>query len=473
MTGPARGIVLGGSWAGMLAAHVLGHHMASVIVVERDVLPEGPEHRRGTPQARHGHILWAGGARIVEDMLPGTTDRLLAAGARRIRFHEDLVTLTSHGWQHRFPPRQFGLMCTRPLLDWVVRHQIVATGRITVRQRIEALELIGDRDRVTGVLVRDVESGAIESLEADLVVDAAGRGSRLPRWLGALGLPPLEEDVVDVGMAYASRMYRAPEGATAGFPAVNVAADHRVRKPARFGVVYPQEQDQWMVTLSCTRGGELPTREEDFLPYARTLRDPLAADLISGREPLTPVFASHLGINRRRYPERLERWPDGLIVLGDSLAVFNPIYGHGMSAAARGAAALDEHLQSPFGPGAAHRAQRAISAGVDDPWIMAASKDIAFVHCRNRAADPRLTSGAAARQSFADLVAGRAIRAPAVCDVVTDVMSMTASPSELGSNRFLSLIQRDHMLPELTEPPLRPDELALVNLAPRSAVGAR
>jgi 2-polyprenyl-6-methoxyphenol hydroxylase-like FAD-dependent oxidoreductase len=470
VTRPKHGIVLGGSWAGMLAAHVLARHLESVTVVDRDVLPDGPEHRKGTPQARHGHILWSGGARIVEDLLPGTTERLLSVGARKIRFHEDLVTLTSHGWQHRFAPRQFGFMCSRPLLDWVVREQILASGKIKLRQRTEAVELAGDSGRVTGVRVRDVETGERELIEADLVIDAAGRGSRLKHWLATLGLPPIEEDVVDVGMAYASRLYRAPEGATAGFPVVNVAADHRERKPGRFGVVYPQENDQWIVTLSCTRGGELPTREEDFLPYARTLRDPLVADLISEAEPLTPVFASHLGINRRRYPERLERWPDGLLVFGDSLAVFNPIYGHGMSAAARAAEALDEHLGQPFDSGAAHRTQRAISAGVDDPWIMAAAKDIAFVHCRNQASDPRLTSGASSREKFADLVAGIAIRAPQVCDVVTDVMSMTAPQSDLGSNQFLSLIQRDRMHPELTEPPLRPEELAIVNLKPRSTV---
>jgi 2-polyprenyl-6-methoxyphenol hydroxylase-like FAD-dependent oxidoreductase len=456
----------------MLAAHVLARHLESVTVVERDTLPDGPGHRKGTPQARHGHILWSGGARIVEDLLPGVMDELVAAGARRIRFHEDLVTLTSHGWQYRFPPRQFGLMCTRPLLDWVVRSRILAPGRITVRQRTEAVELAGSHDRVTGVWVRDVDGGDRELLETDLVVDAAGRGSRLNHWLAALGLPPVEEDVVDAGMAYASRMFQAPAGATAGFPAVNVAADHRDRGPARFGAVYPQENGQWIVTLSCTRGGDLPTREEDFLPYARTLRDPLVADLISRAEPLTPVSASHLGINRRRYPERLERWPDGLLIVGDSLAVFNPIYGHGMSAAARGAAAIDTHLSRPFGPGAAHRIQRAISAGVDDPWIMATAKDITFAHCRNLAKDPRLTgNGAAARESFADLVSGRSIRSAAVCDVVTDVMSMTAPQSELGTSGFLALMQRDRLFPELTEPPLKPEELALVGLEQRTAAG--
>ncbi|HET8659341.1 MAG TPA: FAD-dependent monooxygenase [Micromonosporaceae bacterium] len=473
MTRPKHAVVLGGSWSGMLAAHVLARHLETVTVVERDALPDGPEHRRGSPQARHVHVLWSGGARIVEGLLPGTTDRLVAAGARLIGFHADLVTLTSHGWQHRFPPRQFAVMCGRPLLDWVVRDQILATGRVDLRQRVEAVALTGDRTRVTGVQVRDVDGGTRSTLEADLVVDASGRGSRLRRWLSALGLPAIEEDIVDAGIAYATRVFRAPPGATAGFPAINVAADHRVRQPGRFGVVYPQEGGHWMVTLSCTRGGELPTREEDFLPYARTLRHPLVADLISMAEPLTPVFASHIGANRRLYPERLERWPDGVLVLGDSLAAFNPIYGHGMSAAARAAAVLDEHLQrSELGPGAAHRVQQEISAVADDPWIMAASKDIEFVNCRNRSRDPRLNDGAAALHRFGDLVADRAIRSRAVCDVVTDVVSMNAPQSELGSSRFLSLMSQDHLQPELTEPPLRPEELAIVNLRPGSTVGA-
>jgi 2-polyprenyl-6-methoxyphenol hydroxylase-like FAD-dependent oxidoreductase len=415
-------------------------------------------------------VLWSGGARIVEDLLPGTTDRLLAAGARRIGFHEDLVTLTSHGWQHRFPPRQFAIMCGRPVLDWVVRDRILSSARITLRERTEAVELAGDGRRISGVRVRDLDSDAQELIEADLVIDATGRGSRLKHWLATLGLPAIEEDVVDAGIAYATRTYEAPAGATAAFPAINVAADHRVRVPGRFGVVYPQEGGRWMVTLSCTRGGELPTRDEDFLPYARTLRDPLVAQLIGRVEPLSSVFASHIGANRRLYPERLERWPDGLLVLGDSLAAFNPIYGHGMSAAARAAAVLDERLPLLPDDGAAHRVQGMISSVVDDPWIMAASKDIDFVDCRNRATDPRLNGDRAAFQGFADLVATMTIRSPEVSEMVTDVMSMSTPQAELGSTRFMSLMQRTRLKPELTAPPLSPDELALVDLDRRGAV---
>ncbi|MFA1538205.1 NAD(P)/FAD-dependent oxidoreductase [Actinomadura monticuli] len=459
-------VVLGASWAGLLAAHVVARHWGSVTLVERDVLPDGPEQRKGLPQARHVHVLWSGGARIVEGLLPGTIDRALAAGARKVGFHEDVVTLTSHGWQHRFPARQYVIMGGRPLLDWVLREQVLADERIDLRQRTEAVTLVGDGRRVSGVEVRAVDGGAREILDADLVIDATGRGSGLRRWLSALGLPPIEVDIVDAGIAYATREFVAPPGATAGFPAVNVAADHRVREPGRFGVVFPQEGGRWMVTLSCTRGGGLPTRAEDFLPYAQSLRDPLVARLIGSVEAITPVFVSHIGANRRLYPERLGRWPDGLLVLGDSLAAFNPIHGHGMSAAARAAAVLDGRLAgNDLGPGDAHDVQRAISESVDDPWIMAASRDLDFVDCRNRSTDPRLTEGAAVTQQFVDLIADKARCSRAVSDLVTDVVSMSAPQSELGSSDFLALMQQpDEGLAPLTGPPLTDEELALANL---------
>jgi 2-polyprenyl-6-methoxyphenol hydroxylase-like FAD-dependent oxidoreductase len=80
MTRPRHGIVVGGGWAGMLAAHALSRHLDAVVILERDVLPDGPRPRRGQPRARHTHILMSGGARIADRMVPGTIDRLLAAG---------------------------------------------------------------------------------------------------------------------------------------------------------------------------------------------------------------------------------------------------------------------------------------------------------------------------------------------------------------------------------------------------------
>ncbi|MFC8129710.1 NAD(P)/FAD-dependent oxidoreductase [Streptomyces sp. NPDC057302] len=476
-TRPAHAVVLGASMAGTLAAHVLARHVESVTVVERDALPDEPRHRKGVPQGRHAHLLWSNGARLIEDMLPGTADRLLAAGARRLGFPEDLVTLTGQGWQHRFPATQFALLASRPLLDLTVRQQALAPANITVLQRTEAVELTGGEGRVTGVVVRDLDSDRRTPLQADLVIDATGRGSRLKQWLSALGVPALQEDVVDAGVAYATRLFQAPPGATARFPAVNIAADDRVREPGRFGVVYPIEGGRWIATLSCTRGAHLPTDEEGFLPFAQNLSHPLVAELLRDAEPLTPVFGSRSGANRRLYPERLEQWPDGLLVVGDSLTAFNPIYGHGMSSAARCAATLDRELgrdgQLDSGAGVGRRIQQAIGATVDDPWILASSKDIDYVNCRVDAADPRLIGvDTEQRLRFADAITAASIRSPKASEIVTDVMSLNAPQTELGSNRFLMAMRADERHPELTAPPLLPEELALVNLDPAALTPA-
>ena len=418
MTRPMHGIVVGGGWAGMLAAQALSRHLDTVLVLDRDVLPHVPRQRRGQPQARHTHILLSGGARIVDRLVPGTIDRLLATGARQVMLQRDMLTFTPYGWQHRFPSDQYCLMCSRPLMDWVVRDQVLAAGGVELRQRTEATGLIGSHGTIAGVRARDVAAGQTMTLAADLVVDASGRGSRLGAWLGELGIPPIQADVVDAGIAYCSQIYQAPAGATASFPPVNVGARNNPGKPCRFGVVHPLEDGTWMVTLSGTRGVKMPSDDAEFLAYARSLDDPIVADLIGPAQRLTPLFVSHFGANQRLFPERLPAWPDGLVVLGDALASFNPIYGHGMSAAARCVAALEDQFSA--GGFAAGSAQQAICAMVDDPWIMATAKDIEFAGCRIKTADPRLAAVDEDRRRFGSLIDARAVRAPSVSATMSE-----------------------------------------------------
>ena len=42
-----------------------------VVVLERDCLPESAVSRPGTPQARHVHVMLAGGLRALGELLPG------------------------------------------------------------------------------------------------------------------------------------------------------------------------------------------------------------------------------------------------------------------------------------------------------------------------------------------------------------------------------------------------------------------
>src|ERR1700719_4351691 len=69
--------------------------------------------------------------------------------------------------------------------------------------------------RVTGARVSDAE-GRPEVIDADLVVDASGRGSRVPRWLGELGYQGPAQDRAEIGLGYATRTYRLRPGAMNG-----------------------------------------------------------------------------------------------------------------------------------------------------------------------------------------------------------------------------------------------------------------
>jgi hypothetical protein len=67
----------------------------------------------------------------------------------------------------------------------------------------------GEAQRVTGVAGRRRRA---EFEEADLVVDATGRGTRLPAWLEQWGYARPPEETVDVGISYATQRVRIPDG---------------------------------------------------------------------------------------------------------------------------------------------------------------------------------------------------------------------------------------------------------------------
>lgn len=470
MSRPTHAVVLGGGLAGMLASTVLARHMDRVTVVERDALPSGPELRRGVPQARHAHLLWSGGARAIESLLPGTTDRLLAAGAHRLGLPQDIVWFTPYGWQYRFPGAQFMITCSRALLDWVVTEQALRNPRITLLEESEATGLTGDGDRVGGVQIRSCAGGSAEATAADFVVDTTGRGSAMRRWLTELGLPEAHEDIVDTGMAYATRLFRAPEGVRQRFPMVNIAAEPGVGRPGRNGALVPVEDGRWLVTLAGTRGGLPPTDDDGFLAFARGLRHPLMAELLEKAEPLTPVQGSRSTVNRRVCYEQFGRWPDGLVVLGDALAAFNPVYGHGMSCAARSCVVLDGLLERRgVAPGTAWEAQQAIAEVVDDPWLLATTQDIGYPDCRTAVKDPRIGPRPSEQQQFADLVGTAALHDPLVSATAMQVTALVAPMRSLESPYLIAALRKNKPHLPLQEPPFTPEEQMALHSHQRSA----
>lgn len=452
-TASPRAVVIGAGLAGMLAAAALHRH-AEVTVVDRDVLPAEPAPRKGLPQARHAHLLWSGGARAMEDLLPGVTAAWLAAGARRIPLPTGLVSLSAQGWLRRWSEMEFMISCTRDLLDSVIREQVAKKEGVTFLAGTELLGLEGGALRVTGVRVRTPE-GEERVLEADLVVDASGRGSRSVAWLDALGVPQAPMDEVDSGLAYASRIFRAPSG-TEDYPVVNVQPDPARPVPAQSATIVPVEGGRWLVTLSGTHGGQPTDSAEAFEAFARGVRDPVVGELIAHAEPLTDVVLTRSTINRRRFFEKVKDWPEGFVAIGDAVATYNPVYGHGMSVAAQGAVALREHVaeQGLAAPGLARRAQRAVALPVKIAWELATGTDIRYPEAIGK--QPGGTQKLLGR--YVERLMRTATDRPLVAQAFLGVITLSKPLSTLVKPEVLFAVLRGPRRSPLAGPPLTPEE---------------
>ncbi|MFD3550032.1 NAD(P)/FAD-dependent oxidoreductase [Streptomyces sp. NPDC058655] len=422
---PRHAVVIGGSLSGLLAAAVLAEH-ATVTVIDADPLPDGPAPRRGLPQAKHTHLLWSGGARAIEQILPGITDDWTAAGALRRRLPTDLVTKTAQGWIPRCGEKQFNISCSRDLLDAVVRSRVTALEGVTTLERSRVRALEGTAQRVVGVRV-DTPGQAGLLITADLVVDASGRGSRARHWLRELGVSGIRQAEVDSGLVYATRIFEAPAGAHAmGFPIVNVQSDPRVPVPGRTATIVPIENGRWQATLSGTRGGEPTGDPEAFIPFAKSVRDPIVGELLEGKEPLTDVAVTQGTANRRVYFEKADL-PDGFFAVGDSVATFNPLYGQGMTVAAQGALAVRTLLRAkgPAHPGFGREAQRAIAPQVGIAWELATSQDILYPG----ATGVRPRAGTGPLNAYVSRLMTGATTDEALTAALFDVLTMNDAPT--------------------------------------------
>jgi 2-polyprenyl-6-methoxyphenol hydroxylase-like FAD-dependent oxidoreductase len=376
-------VVLGASMAGLVAARVLADAYVQVTVIDRDELPEASTHRRGVPHGRHAHALLARGQQALEELFPGLTAELIAQGVPT----GDL--LANGRWYvsgHRLRQQHIGLVtlsASRPLLEGYVRARVRALPNLIFLERCDIVGLAATPDgrRVTGARVlRRANASAEQVLGADLVVDASGRGSRTPTWLQTLGYEQPDPEEVRVGLGYATRTYRLPPDALDGDLAV---LDATTPEHPRGGALLRLEGDRWMVTLAGMLGDHPPTDPDGFLDFARSLRFPDIYQTIRDAKPLDdPVPFRFPASVRYRY-ERLDRFPDGLLVMGDAVCSFNPIYGQGMSVAALEALTLRRHLQR----GAAPQPRRFfgdLTRVVDVPWNIAVGGDLAVPGVQGR-----------------------------------------------------------------------------------------
>jgi 2-polyprenyl-6-methoxyphenol hydroxylase-like FAD-dependent oxidoreductase len=182
-------VVVGAGIGGLSMGGALAKYFERVAILERDRLTVSAASRPGTPQDRHPHGLLAGGLQALGEIFPGFESDLARAGAVSVRIAQDL--LYERPDVGVLPQRDFGLslLCaSRPLIEQVLRRRAEAIENITLRPDCRVTEIVpASADAAVHGVRFDTGSGPSEKLEADLVVDASGRGALTLALLDALG----------------------------------------------------------------------------------------------------------------------------------------------------------------------------------------------------------------------------------------------------------------------------------------------
>ena len=378
MSGIEKAIVIGGSIAGLAAAATLSSRAREVVVVERRTTGGRAS---VAPQGHLPHVMLSAGARALEELFPGFAAGLVEHGAvvggadpRRLPCYwvaagalRDHLNLPDLGFSRA--------LCSRGLVEEQLRAATLALPNVSLLEA-SAEDLViragtGVHPAVGGLVLR----GSRAPLEADLVVDASGRNSRVESWLRAAGVPAPPRSEVVVDLRYTAFVV---DRRVEDFDRAALAIVQNTPALSRIGVALPMEGDRWQVVLGGYFGDAAPGDAAGARDFARSLSDPALAELLNRpfhSEPAHYTFRSSL----HRHWEKVSPTPSGLCVVGDAVASFNPLYGQGMSSALLQAAALGKAIDRHGGGASLPRPYARTAAKiVANPWLTATGADFVY-----------------------------------------------------------------------------------------------
>jgi len=426
-------IVIGGSLGGLLAARVLSDHFERVTIVEKDAVQRAPESRKGQSQTRHLHGLLPAGINIFLHYFPGLKEEMVEHGATVVDFAESMNWYSYGGFKKRFVIGIDGVGISRPLFEQLVRERVLAVPNISLLDNTVAkqLQTAADSQTVTGVITEKKENGNTALLNADLVVDASGRGSRTPQWLKEMGYGEIKVSEVRVNVSYTTRIYKRdpvdPLGKNWFY--CSPRAPHQKRAAAIIAI----EGNRWIVSVGGWHGEKAPLEEKGYTDYVKSLPHPEIYNIITKNEPLSEFIPYKFPHSVRRHYEKLSRFPAGLLVLGDAITSFNPIYGQGMTSAALQVVELDRilHEKIPENEMAKTYFKRTAKT-INTIWQMATSEDFRFPETTGRR-----PPGINLLNKFIESVHVASLTDEVVCETFLKVMGLLKPPVSLFHPRIL------------------------------------
>jgi 2-polyprenyl-6-methoxyphenol hydroxylase-like FAD-dependent oxidoreductase len=424
-----RAIVIGGSIGGLLAGVALAGSFQEVLILEKAELPDEPVPRPSVPQGQHAHGLLAGGLEALEALLPGLFAELERAGCPSGDNLRDAAWIFAGRRLAVGDGGVRGMTLARPLLENAVRIRAMQLPNLRLRTGCRATGLLRQNGRITGLRVRH-GSAAEEDLHADLVVDASGRGSKLPEWLEAIGVAPPRVEEVALETRYTSRIYSRDVRDLGGAIALVIVADPTCR---RGGIALALDERRWMVSQYTIGEQERPPSDHaGYLAFAGRLASPELAEILSRAEPLGDAATLRFpGSIRRRYAAKRDL-PEGLIVCADALSSFNPTFGQGITVAAKQALLLRELRAAGPARRFERQFQRRAERIVDVAWNVAAGQSFQYPGVAGRPTRKMRLANA-----YLPRVVARAHEDPWVATRFMKTLHFLAAPESLFAPRVL------------------------------------
>ena len=441
-----RAVVLGASIAGLTAARVLADHAEQVVIIERDESDANGRPRPGVPQGTQVHALLPAGAVQLERWFPGFSAEAIEGGAVVPPSDGTRAGFFMNGQLRVAPPLQNDwpvLISTRPYLETLVRHRTLAVDNITlVSGRAEGL--VFDGERVVGASYVPAGAEDVVTVDAELVVDAMGRSSRLGDWLADNGWqrPPMRR--MPIKLNYATAMFKYDEQVSDMWSVISQAgADADTGARARIGGVLRVEGNRWIMLIS-GYDDDRPSRDvQDYNTRCRKDFPELFGDIAERATMVGDVVTYHQADSRRRDFHELNRFPAGLIATGDAIASFNPVYGQGMTSATLHASCLSRYLRSqPSLREPAMAYFELVRVVVDAAWQVSTFADLELPHIEGP-----YPKGYPIIRWFGAQLFKASMTDPVTNDRVAMVTTMMAHPNSLAKAGTLLRALRLNLLP--------------------------
>jgi 2-polyprenyl-6-methoxyphenol hydroxylase-like FAD-dependent oxidoreductase len=421
-----RAVVIGAGIAGLAAARALADSFTQVLILERDKLMPHAAPRIGVPQGKQPHALLVGGLNALTDLFPNFLDRFLKSGA--VAYDYSKARWEIGGLD--LPQRDLGIpiySASRPLIEFAVREELKQTPNVSLQEqtRVEGLTL-SESGAINGVC-HSAPGGGVQTVSADLVVDASGRGVPSLKLLDAIGCAHPATSSIGINIDYSTAIFAKPKDAPSDWL---IAATLPAAPKERHGaLIMPIEGNRWMVTMSTRHPRSLPpATDAEFLAHAEGLRTKTIFNAIQKAERITPITRYRFSGSARVHWERLSSLPRGLLLLGDAACHFNPLFGQGMTAAAQQAvvlkrllaAAIDESdplawLQSIY--------FKKLAEVLEAPWSVAVSD---LIYPETTGTRPEMFERS---MQFAAGLLRLAVQDPEIHRLVMEVQQLLKSPS--------------------------------------------